>query len=648
MLLIHGADYNPDQWLAYPDILAADLRLIPQAGLNSVSLGIFAWPALEPEEGRFTFAWMDRVMDDLHAHGIQVILATPSAGRPVWLARRYEEVRAMGRDGRRAWIGSRLNLCPSSPVWREKVGIINRQLAQRYAHHPALALWHVSNELSNECYCDLCLAGFRGWLEAKYRTIDQLNDAWWTAFWGHTFGTFDDIVALDGSINGMTLDWKRFQSDLYVDYLQAEIAPLREANPVIPVTTNFVPTCRMPEQRQIAAAVDVVSWDGYPGWHTGDDLACAANNAFFPDLYRTMARGKRLLQIETTPSQVNWGDDSPLKRPGIHKLTVMQAIAHGADGVCYFQWRAGRGGSEQFFGAVMDHTDTADTRVFREVAEVGSELASLDHIAGKVVPAEIGVVFDWDSLWAVEAASLIGNRCKDYEPTCVAHYRALWRQSYPLDVIGCDDDLSRYRLIAAPMLYALDDTRAARLREWVAAGGTLVLTYFSGVTDMTARAYLGGAPGPLRDVAGLWVEETDALPVGKMPRLTAVPGNVLGLSDVGVCRDYAGIIRPTGAEIVATYGDEFYAGTPALLRHVFGKGECWFMAARMEDTVLATFYQALASRLDLQPVLANLPEGVTATRRGSGSDATLFIMNWTDQPCYGLAPYGMRISRGEG
>ena len=623
--LLHGADYNPDQWLAYPEILAADMQLIPQAGLNAVTLGIFAWPALEPEEGRYTFAWMDRLMDDLHARGVRVILATPSAGRPAWLTRRYEEVRSVGPDGKRARQGGRLNLCPTSPVWREKVGQINHQLATRYGHHPALALWHVSNELSNECQCGLCLAGFRNWLQKKYGTIEQLNQSWWNAFWGHTYGSFEDLVDLDGSVNGMTLDWKRFQSDLYVDYLQAEMAPLRAANPAIPITTNFVPTCRMPEQRRIAAAIDVVSWDAYPGWHTGDDVACAANNAFFPDLYRTMAQGRPLIQMETTPSQVNWGVDSPLKRPGVHRLTALQSVAHGADGVCYFQWRAGRGGNEQFHGAVVEHSNTADTRVFREVTQVSRDFAALDHLVGAPCPAEIGVVLDWDSMWAVESAALVSNRRKDYEQTVVAHYRALWRQSLSMDVIGCDDEFARYRLIVAPMLYTLDESRAARLRAWVVAGGTLVLSYLSGVTDMSARAHLGGAPGPLRDVAGLWVEEIDALPVERTPRVAVTPGSTLALSDLGVGRDYAAIVRPTGADVIATYADEFYAGTPALTRHQFGKGACWFMATRLSDPALSSFYRALSASLALAPVRAYLPDGVTASRRGD----SVFTMNWT-------------------
>ena len=644
--LIHGADYNPEQWSDHPEILAADLSLIPQAGLNCVSLGIFSWSALEPEEGRFSFRWLDTLMDNLHARGTRVIMATPSAGRPVWLSRRYEEVRCVGRDGKRSGIGGRLNLCPSSPVWRDKVSIINRQLATRYAYHPAVVLWHVSNELSNECFCNLCFVGFRRWLQSAYSTIDYLNKAWWNSFWSHSFTSFEDIVELDGSITGMNLDWKRFQSDVYVDYVRSEMAPLRLANPNIPITTNFVPSCRVPEQRRMVAELDVVSWDAYPGWHTGDDLACAANNAFFADLYRVMAHKKPLLQMETTPSQVNWGTDSPLKRPGVHRLTALQAIAHGADGVSYFQWRAGRGGCEQFHGAVIDHTNTADTRVVGEVTEVGRDFKALGKVIGSPVVSSIGLVFEWDSLWAVEAASLVGNRRKDYEPTCVAHHRALWQQSHPIDVICCDDDLSAYRLIIAPMLYILDESRATRLRAWVAGGGTLVLSYFSGVVNEHGLAHLGGSPGPLRDVAGLWVEEIDALPGTRPPRILGQPNAVMDVGNLGTAIDYAAIVRLTGAESVASYVDEFYAGTPALTCHRFGRGECWFMAARMGHGALVTFYQALTARVGVSPVRADLPVGVTATRRGIGAEATTFLMNWTPQPLHGLAPYGCSYEAG--
>lgn len=639
--LIHGVDYNPDQWLKYPEVIDEDFELFPAAGITGVSLGIFAWSMLEPREGEFDFGWMDGMMDRLHENGLRVMLATPTAGRPPWMGIKYPETRATDRGGKRAITGFRLNMCPSSPVWREKVRIMNTALAGRYAHHPALLMWHVSNEISNECYCEHCRAGFQCWLENRYGNIATLNDAWWTAFWSHNYQDFSEIDALDGSVTGMLVDWKRYQSDLYVDYVSWEISHLRPANPSVPVTTNFVPACRVPEQRRIAALLDVVSWDTYPSWHVGDPMITIGHNAFFNDLYRTMAGDKPMLQMETTASQVNWAADSPLKRPGVHRLTILQCIAHGAEGVCYFQWRVGRSGFEQYHGAVLEHTASARTRVFADVAQAGKDLKELGYLAGQpVAKAEIAILFDWESMWAIENTSLMGNRRKDYEVTCVAHYRAHWRRSFSLDVIGCDDDYTQYRLIVAPMLYLIDEARAAGLREFVASGGTLVLTYLSGMTDLTTRNHMGGAPGPLREVAGIHVEEIDSLSEGRYVNLQAGPDTALDLREFGRCQDYAALIHCEGASVVATYASEFYAGRPAVTRHAFGQGECWFIAGRMEDPALTIFHTALAKRVGVQPLRGDLPDGVTAHRRGTGSDTTNFLMNWTDQPLAGLEAYG--------
>ncbi|KAF9144212.1 hypothetical protein BGX30_013529 [Mortierella sp. GBA39] len=506
---MHGADYNPDQWQHDPEVLEEDIRLMKLAKCNVMAIGIFAWAALEPEEGVFTFEWLDQVLDRFAANGIYAWLATPSGARPAWMSQKYPEVLRVGENRVRNLHGGRHNHCYSSPVYREKTWIINTKLAERYANHPAVIGWHISNEYGGECHCNYCQEAFREWLKARYGSLEALNQAWWTSFWSHTYTDWSQIESPAGHgekmVHGHNLDWRRFVTDQTVDFCKQEIAPLKAIRPDLPATTNMMDWFEGLDYRKFADILDVISWDAYPTWHDKQDPGKLASwFSFNHDLFRSLKGGQPFMLMESTPSLTNWQPVSKLKRPGMHLLSSLQAVAHGSDTVQYFQWRKSRGSSEKFHGAVVDHAGHEHTRVFQDVARLGGLLEQIAAVTGSGVPAETAMIADWDNRWA---------------------------------------------LIVAPMMYLCTAEAGAALEAFVAGGGTLVATYWSGIVNESDLCHLGGFPGPLRKTLGIWSEEIDGLHEGELNRMIPVQDNGLGLEGDYELYDLCDLIHPEGAQL---------------------------------------------------------------------------------------------------
>jgi len=651
-VIFHGGDYNPDQWPGYPEILAEDFVLMKSAHINTVTVGVFAWAALEPDEGRFEFGWLDDVFDSAEKNNFRVILATPSGGKPNWLALNYPEVRRVGTDGLREPQHRRHNHCLTSPVYRSRVREINTRLAQRYGERPSLALWHVSNEYLGYCYCDLCMAAFQTWLRERYQTLDRLNDAYWSRFWSHTFTGWDQIRTIDDSVNALSLDWRRFMTEQCADFLRAEAAPLREHSPEIPITTNFHPIDHY-DYFRLAREVDVVSWDSYPDWHAdpdgGDETEIALETAFRLDMCRGMKSGKPFLLMECTPSQINWRGVSPLRRPGMLRLSSLQAVAHGSDAVCYFQIRKGRGGAEKFHGAVIDHSGRADTRVFREVAALGETLEELPDVVGARVPAKVALIFDWENLWALRGAGMPQNTHKEYLETCLAHYRPFWKRGIAVDIISSRADFSGYSLVLLPMLYLVPDGMPGRLSDFVKDGGTAVATYQTGYVNETDLCFEGGAPGPLSGIFGIRVEEFDALPdSARRPVIPQAAGDH-GLGGVYEARHFLDIVHCEGAVPLAAYGSDFYAGAPALTVNTLGGGRAYYISSRNDDRFHDDFFERISRDLLLPRAVSEpLPPGVTAHLRESPGERFLFILNFTHRDAVVSLPPGEWRDAGTG
>lgn len=634
--LLHGGDYNPDQWLDHPEILEKDLELMKKSKSNTFSIGMFSWSQLEPREGEFHFEWLDKIIDNIGEMGGNVILATPSGARPAWMSKKYPEVLRTNNRREKMLHGGRHNHCFSSPLYREKISIINRKLAERYGAHPALYMWHISNEYSGECHCTYCQENFRLWLKNKYGNLKNLNDAWWGPFWSHAYSDWSEIESPSSigetMVHGHNLDWKRFVTDQTIDFYEHEIKDIRQLTPEIPITTNFMADTHdlIPFQSldygKFASHVDVISWDCYPAWHndweTTADLASKVG--FINDQYRSMKQ-KSFLIMESTPSGVNWHEVNKVKRPGMHLLSSMQFIAHGSDSNLYFQWRKSRGSSEKFHGAVVDHDNSEENRVFKEVAQVGEALEKMKEIKGSYKEAKVAIIYDWENNWALNDAQGFSNASKQYSQTLQAHYRYFWDQDIAVEVVTSDADLSKYTLVIAPMLYLIREETMTRFAEYVENGGTLVSTYITGYVNESDLTYLGGWPKTLQEIFGLEVKETDTLyPKDKNQLIyQGLPFEI---------HDYCSILALKEAKSIADYTKDFYANTPAITKNNYGKGSAYFIGARTTFDFLETFYAEIAQEKQLLNKWVVQGDKEVSVQSRDFEDCTYqFVMNFSEQ-----------------
>lgn len=628
--LLHGGDYNPDQWLDCPEILEEDISLMKKANVNAVSLGIFAWAALEPEEGVYEFDWLEKIIDRLYSEGIYTVLATPTGAMPNWLTEKYEEVRQVTPEGVRHLPGKRHNFCPTSPVMREKARAIDTALSKRFGSHPGVILWHISNEIGGNdhqsaCWCPKCQAAFRQWLQKKYGTLDKLNHAWWTAFWSHTYTSWEQIHAPspigEPWLHGLNLDWRRFTTAQMRDFYREEVKAVRTYS-TVPVTTNMMGFFKDLDYPKFAEDVDIISWDAYPEWHSeADDINVAVWAAANHNIMRSMKKAP-FLMMESTPSVTNWKINNIQKRPGMHEVSSMQAIALGSQSVQYFQWRKSRGSMEKFHGAVVGHIDHGHTRVFKEVAALGEHLASISDAVYKTCnKPKAAMIFDWENWWALEdcAGPKRGSEMH-YVETFLSHYKPFWMMGIDVDMVDMDADLNGYKLVIAPMNYMYKDGYAQKVREFTQNGGIYVTTYWSGLVDETDLCFIDQAP--LQDVLGLWVEETDS-PNEFYENEFEYDGQRYPVKDI------CDIVKTTGAQKLASYSSDYYEGRAALTKNSFGDGTAYYIASGSSEDFYMDFYTDLIKKYDIpRAIPTELPYGVTVSvREGLTSDAkTLYFV----------------------
>lgn len=624
--IVHGGDYNPDQWINTPEIWDEDMRLMKEAGINSATVGIFSWSVLEPEEGAYDFSFLDTILDKMNENGIKAVLATPSGARPPWLSQKYPEVLRVEETGIRNEFGVRHNHCLTSPVYREKVKKINRLLAERYKDHPALMMWHISNEYSGECHCDLCQTAFREWLKKEYdNDLEKLNFKWWNGFWSHKVTDWEQISSPkfrgENHVSALKLCWNRFVSDSHISFFENEIEPLREITPNIPITTNMMGFYNGIDYQKLAKRLDLISYDSYPPFDAEDSLEIAREWSFTYDTYRSMGGGEPFFLMESSPSLVNWRDVNKLLNPGRHAQKSLLAVSHGADSVQYFQWRKSRGGHEKFHGAVVDHIGTNETRVFKEVAALGKDLKRLGGVTGGLCESRVAVICDWDNSHATEHFHGYNNLHRDYFNECEKWHRPFTLRGISCDVISETDDYSKYDLVIAPFMYMLKDGVKEKIEEYIKGGGNFVATYLFAVADKDDMVYYGGLPAEnLKKVFGVWAEESSGIPEGQ-------EGTAEFNGKTYKTQVVLDVIHSEGAQVLGAYTSDFYAGEPAVTKNKYGKGTAYYTAFRNDEDFTDDFCDLLIKEIGIMPdTEIKADKDIIIRKRGD----YIFIFNFSD------------------
>jgi beta-galactosidase len=619
--LAFGGDYNPEQWPR--EVWDEDVALMREAGVNLVSLGIFSWARIEVAEGEYDFEWLDTVIDLLHANDISVDLATATASPPAWFSHAYPHTLPVDHQGIRRSFGARQAYCPSAPEYREAAARLAGKLAERYGDHPAVVMWHVNNEYGCHnwhCYCDVSAAAFRAWLQQRYASLDELNESWGTAFWSQHYTDWAQVgpprvVAYNTFANpGRQLDWWRFSSDELLECYRAEKTALR-AYATQPITTNFMSFFKPLDYWAWAPELDIVSNDHYLQSVDPDNAQELAMSA---DLMRSLAGGAPWLLMEHSTSAVNWQPRNIAKAPGQLRRNSLQHIARGSDGAMFFQWRASRAGAEKFHSGLVPHAGR-DSKVWREVTELGANLAALGDVANsRVDPADVAILFDWPSWWAAELDS---HPSIDVQPLAEARrwHQELWNRNVAVDFASPESDFTAYKVIVLPNQYVLSDAAVDSLTSFVDGGGVLVATYFSGIVDDRDHIRLGGYPGALRELLGLRIEEF--FPLEQDGRIR--------LSDFGEGAIWSELGAASSATVLATYAEGPVEDSPAITSNDVGQGSAWYVGTQLSTAGLAQLLGDVLDRAGVTPVLSGLPTGVEAISRSSQDETFLFLINHT-------------------
>lgn len=624
--MLYGGDYNPNQW--EKEVWQEDMRIFKDAAINSATINVFSWAKIQPSEEVYYFDELDEVIDMLTKENYDIVLATSTAALPAWMFKKYPEVGRVDFGGHQHRFGQRHNACPHSLVYQKYATHLVEKLAERYGNNPNVKIWHINNEYGGECYCEKCEKAFRVWLQKKYQTIDAVNKAWNMEFWGHTVYEWDEIVVpnalgdgmddRNSAFAGLSIDYRRFMSDSLLENFKMEKAAIRKYDKETPITTNLMGTFKGLDYFKWAKEMDIVSWDNYPSYNTP-----WSRTAMTHDLMRGL-KNQSFMLMEQTPSQQNWQPYNSLKKPGQMRAQSFQTIAHGADTIQFFQLRRSIGACEKFHGAVIEHVGTENTRVFREVAQLGHEMESLgDTLLEATNPAEVAIMFDWDNYWALEYTSG-PNKDLYYVDQIHQYYRYFYERNIAVDMISVDADLSKYKVVVAPVLYMVKKGMTESIEKFVENGGRFVTSFMSGIVDQSDNVQLGGYPGPLRKVTGIWAEEIDALAPEQSNDI------VLSNGHKGKSTLLSDIIHLETAESLGEYTSNFYQGRPVATCNAFGTGKAYYVGTQLDSETLSEILDQVCYDGTVKKV-TDEDSSLEITRRQKAGKDFYFIINFTKE-----------------
>ena len=634
--LFYGGDYNPEQWSKV--IILEDMRLMKKANVNYVSLNIFGWASIQPTEEGFDFSFLDEMLDLLWENGIGIDLANGTASPPAWLVKKHPEILPVTSQGTPLVHGSRQHYCPSNEVYRSYVIRLTEEVAKRYATHPGIVMWHVNNEYTchiSECYCESCEKSFRQWLQMKYKKINILNECWSTKFWSQSYSQWDEIFLPKEMPTfknpAHQLDYKRFISDQNLTLFKAEKKAIRSYSKDIPVMTNLMGLHKHVDGFAFAEEMDVVGWDSYPNPFEEKPYPQFLAN----DLTRSLKK-KPFLVMEQAPSAVNWRRANGAKSPGQMRLWSYEALAHGADGILFFQWRQSQGGAEKFHSGMVSHNQDTNSRIFKEVVQLGTEMSRLDELVGTNYNAEVAIVFDWENWWALEL---------DAKPSWEIKYIQQMRDLYIIfhelnigvDFIHPKEDLSNYKLVLSIAQYLVTEDFSAKVKRYIKAGGHFLTTFFSGIVDEYDRVYLGGYPGAFKEVLGIYVEEFDPMPIGRKSQIKY--GETYYTTEL-----WEEVIHLQGAETIATFTEGYLMEQPALTKFGYGKGTTYYMGTKLAKDGNMKFIQTILAESKIQPLnqveIESENSKISMTCRSNSSYDYIFLLN------YGQTPEKVKLKKG--
>jgi len=643
-----GVDYHPEHWV-YPyggteeqpeSRWERDAQLMVAAGVNVVRMGEFCWGLYERGEGQFDFEWMRRAMDVMKLHDIKVVLGTPTAAPPLWLARKHPEILPLDEQGLTLHEGTRHGYCMNSDVYWQYSRKIVTALAQALGKHPQLIAWQIDNGIGGHrtefSFNEESRHDWQAWLKAKYETIERLNECMGLRFWGQVVTRWEDIAmpmtAPTVHNPALVLDWMRFSSDTCIAYVKMQADLIHELTPGIPVTTNLRALSRHYDHFDMAEVLDFVSLDTYAALERRP-----SENAVEYDIMRSLKKTEiktpdgqeGFWVIEQKAGNVNWQDVNSLLRPGVVRLFTYQLLSRGATGVLYFFWRSPRIGSEKFYGGVLTHDGRGDNRVYREISQIGEEVKLLAPVLRDTkVVADTCILFSHPNEWKLKQPQqhTVHFRQRDH---LLLFYNALHDRNIPVDFARPTEDLSRYKIAIAPSLHLLAGGEADLLKLYVQNGGTLVGTFNTGLVDEHDIAPDTGFPHDLTDLFGLEVQEFDPIPPEEENHLLFKGSFPATHAHVG--RVWCDLIEPKECQVIATFTKDFYAGRPAMTINNYGLGRAVYLGTMCQQPFYYDLVSWLRQLCNLFPLM-KVPDTVEVSMRQKDDAQIYFLLNHQDSP----------------
>ncbi|HVU27278.1 MAG TPA: beta-galactosidase [Verrucomicrobiae bacterium] len=643
-----GVDYYPEQWV-FPYGGSAenpeaawerDAALMAKAGINVVRIGEFSWGLCEPAEGKYDFLWLRRVMDIMAQHSIKVVLGTPTAAPPIWLTRKHLEILPLDEHGLPKHEGTRRAVCLASDVFWDYSKRIVTAMAEALSDHPQLIAWQIDSGIGGHqtefSFNEESRKEWHLWLEAKYKTIERLNDLLGLRYWGQIVQSWSDVpmpMRAPAAHNpALLLDWHRFCSDTIVQFVKMQADLLHKLSPKHSVTVNLRALTRKFDHFDLADVVDFVSMESNAAIKSKSaELACDM------DILRSLKKSDIKTPdgdcgfwiIEQKAGQVNWQDVNSLVRPGIIRLFTYQLVSRGACGVLFYHWRQPRIGNEKFYGAVLPHHLEGSNRVYQEISQVGEELKLLaSALKDTKVAAEVCILYSHDNDWALQQP-MQPNKFFSLRDHIQLIYNALHDRNIPVDFARPIEDLSKYKIVFAPSLHLLAAGEADRLKLYVQNGGTLVSTFNTGLVNEYHIAPDTGYPNDMTDLFGLEVLEFDPIPPGEENHLTFK--GAFPTSHLHPAKLWCDIIEPKGCQILAVYAKDFYANRPAITMNTFGLGRAIYIGTMSHQHFYHDLVSWLRQTCNLHPLL-KVPENVEVSMRQKEGTRVYFLLNHQHSP----------------